>query len=59
MRKRILNHPAVVGIEKDDDEWGYWCYLDTKYIYPEMECALIHEQTLSKIWECVKTVKLR
>ena len=57
--KKILAHPAVKDIEKDDDDWGYWVYLDTKYIYPEMECSLIHEQTFRRILECLETVKLR
>jgi hypothetical protein len=57
LRNKILNHPAVESLEKDDDDWGYWCYLKTDWIYPEMECSLIHEQTFTKILECLKTVK--
>jgi len=58
-KQKILNHVAVQGLERDDDDWGYWCYLKTNWIYPEMECSLIHEQTYSKIWECLKYVKLK
>jgi hypothetical protein len=56
-KEKILKHPAVERLEKDDDEWGYWCYLKTTYIYPEMECSLIHEKTLTEIFECLKTVR--
>ena len=42
MKNKILSHPAVQSMEKDDDDWGYWVYLKTNYIYPEMECSLIH-----------------
>lgn len=59
MRDKILNHPAVESLFKDDDDWGYWCYLKTEYIYPEMECSLIHEQTYARILECLKLVKLK
>jgi hypothetical protein len=59
LKDKILKHPAVQGIEKDDDEWGYWCYLKTTYVYPEMDCALIHEQTLTEILNCLKYVKKR
>jgi len=56
IKSKILSHPAVSGLEKDDDDWGYWCYLKTDYIYPEMECSLIHEQTFERILECLRTV---
>ena len=59
MKNKILSHPAVQSMEKDDDDWGYWVYLKTNYIYPEMECSLIHEQTYKRILECLKSVKLK
>jgi hypothetical protein len=59
MKKKILNHPAVESLYKDDDEWGYWCELKTNFIYPEMECSLIHEQTLKRIWKCLRAVRLK
>jgi hypothetical protein len=55
-KQKILKHPAVVELFADDDEWGYWCYLSTDYIYPEMECSMIHEQTFDEILECLKSV---
>lgn len=59
LKEKILNNPAVQSLEKDDDDWGYWVYLKTVYIYPEMECSLIHEQTFKIILECLKQVKLK
>lgn len=51
-KRDIINHPAVdsVSDERDNGD-GWFIYLKEGWINYELECGIIHEQTIT---ECIK-----
>jgi len=54
----IKKHPAVkyVSDERSVDD-GIWIYLKGEYWNPEMECRIIHEQTIPEVIQKLKGIK--
>lgn len=46
---------AVDEVGKDDD--GYWVWLKTGWVCPDMECGTIHEYTVADAIAMLKTIK--
>ncbi len=55
IKQRIEKHPAVQEVFRDSDGW--WVWLHTEWINPELECSQIHEQTLADCLGALKDVR--
>jgi hypothetical protein len=63
----LKDDPRVHSVHTEMDGWGdtaaeirrksYWVYLHPGYICHAMECGTIHEKTVKKCWEMMRTVE--
>ena len=54
---KIKAHEAVQDVFRDSDGWWVWLYTD--WVNPELECSQIHEQTLTGCLSVLRGVKRR
>ncbi len=58
--KLKAKYPEIIAdlIDETGEDNGYWIYLKSGYVCPEMECGIIHERTIRECAKLFKTVTL-